>query len=87
MIEDQIRAAREEIDRETQEFMVRKEKRLRELGVPCPPSQPDTTVGEPKPPESTNASASSASRVPLDRDHDDNGDEMVQVDAEDTVLY
>jgi hypothetical protein len=66
------------VDRETQLFNIDKEVRLKELGVPRPTSQPETTIGEPKPPEST--------KMPLDRDHDDNG-EVIQVDEEDTVLY
>lgn len=84
-----MRVARETIERETQDFKLRKERRLRELGVPHAPSQPETTVGEPQPPESTNRrpSMSSVSKMHVDRDPDENGDEMVQVGEEDTVLY
>lgn len=86
-IEGQIREAKETIDRETQEFKVCKEKRLKELGALRPPSRSENTVGEPKPPEVTNlrASASSSSKVHNDKDHDDK-DELVH-DEEDTVLY
>jgi hypothetical protein len=88
IVDGQVRAAKELIDRETQQFNVEKERRLRALGVSRPPTLPEATVGEPKPPESTNRpdSASSPSKMPVDRDHDDNG-EIIQVDEEDTVLY
>lgn len=88
MIEKQLLVAKETIERETQQFSVEKERRLRDLGVSHPPSQPETTIGEPKPPESTNRplSASSASKMTLDRDNDDNG-EVIQIGEEDTVLY
>ncbi|KAK0646438.1 pinin/SDK/memA/ protein conserved region-domain-containing protein [Cercophora newfieldiana] len=88
IIDEQIRVAKETIDRETRQFGVEKERRLEELGVSRPSSQPETTIGEPKPPENTNRplSASSASKIVLDGDHDDNG-EPIQVDGEDTVLY
>ena len=87
-IEEQISTAKETIDREMQEFKVRKEKRLRGLGTLRPPSRSENTVGEPKPPDDTNrrASVSSSSKMMHnDKDHDDR-DEMVH-DEEDTVLY
>jgi hypothetical protein len=96
---------------------MRKEQRLRELGVTPPPRSPsppprqqqqrqqqsepepetdprseNATVGEPKsPPQDANPDAvapvpSKARTDPHDKDHDENGDEMMQ-DEEDIVIY
>ncbi|KAK0630783.1 pinin/SDK/memA/ protein conserved region-domain-containing protein [Bombardia bombarda] len=98
-IEKQVRTAEETIEREKRDFEMTRQKRLKELGVvvsPRPPpvvKQPEeTTVGEPKHPEDTNnrgTTAEASARPPKaknDKDHDENGDEMVQF-KEDTVLY
>ncbi|KAL2024395.1 hypothetical protein VTK56DRAFT_8206 [Thermocarpiscus australiensis] len=58
---------------------------------PQPQPKDDATVGEPKPPpQDTNPDAAALpppkSRNVHDKDHDENGDEMMQ-DAEDTVIY
>ncbi|KAL2128063.1 hypothetical protein VTI74DRAFT_9767 [Chaetomium olivicolor] len=116
IINDQIRAAEEMIDRERRNFKERRERRFKELGVTPPPrsptpspreekpepgpapepeaeSRPDqATAGEPKsPPQVTNPDAAaptpSKSRSNHhERDHDENGDEVMQ-DEEDIVIY
>ncbi|KAK3379779.1 pinin/SDK/memA/ protein conserved region-domain-containing protein [Lasiosphaeria ovina] len=90
-IEKQIRAAEETVEREKQEFRRSKERRLDELGVPRPPpsQQPETSVGEPTPLQDTNRHALALpSRVHAgDKDTDDTGDDLMDQDKEDTVLY
>ncbi|KAK3692859.1 pinin/SDK/memA/ protein conserved region-domain-containing protein [Podospora appendiculata] len=80
-IKNQIRVTEETIDKERQDFKRSKERALKELGV-RPPAKSESTVGEPNPPEDANR----PSKGSHDKDHDENGDEMVQ-DKEDTVLY
>ncbi|KAK3357387.1 pinin/SDK/memA/ protein conserved region-domain-containing protein [Lasiosphaeria hispida] len=89
IIENQLLAAQDIIDRERHDFKLRKENRLAELGVVRPPSQLENTVGEPKPSEDTNRRSSAASlpKVHVEKtDKDLDGGEMVH-DEEDTVLY
>ncbi|KAK0711226.1 pinin/SDK/memA/ protein conserved region-domain-containing protein [Lasiosphaeris hirsuta] len=88
VIKSQVLAAKDTVDRERHDFKLRKESRLAELGVVRPPSQPENTVGEPKPPEDTNrrSSATSLPKVHIEKVEKDDGDEMVH-DEEDTVLY
>ncbi|KAK1750755.1 pinin/SDK/memA/ protein conserved region-domain-containing protein [Echria macrotheca] len=99
IVDKQVRAARVTIDREREEFRIRKERRLWNLGgAPSsgrPPSRANNTLlGEPKPPDDANdhRRMSSSSSVPArvhaeTRDHDENGDEVLVHDEEDTVLY
>ncbi|KAK0738403.1 pinin/SDK/memA/ protein conserved region-domain-containing protein [Schizothecium vesticola] len=86
IVDDQVRAAKETIDREVEEFQDEKVRRLRDLGIlrPPPRQQQQNTVGEPNnPPEDANRRASASSKVqPVDKL---DGDAVVY--DEDMVLY
>ncbi|KAK4233793.1 pinin/SDK/memA/ protein conserved region-domain-containing protein [Achaetomium macrosporum] len=112
IVNDQIRATRDVIQREAREFKTRKEQRFKALGVTPPPRSPspprqkeqlpepepdaeprskEATVGEPKPPPQdanpdTVAPTPSKVRTYHEKEHDENGDEMMQ-DEEDIVIY
>ncbi|KAK1827113.1 hypothetical protein QBC39DRAFT_428564 [Podospora conica] len=67
IVDDQVGAVKERIDREVEEFEDQKVKRLRDLGIHRPPprQQQQNTVGEPNnlPPKDANRRASASSKV------------------------
>ncbi|KAL1866826.1 hypothetical protein VTK73DRAFT_4475 [Phialemonium thermophilum] len=79
IIEEQIQTAKDNIEREKQDFARQKEQRLRHLGV---------TVGEPASCEDTNNRDNDAPtcKTSHEKDHDETGDVMVEAE-EDTVIY
>ncbi|KAK3302167.1 uncharacterized protein B0T15DRAFT_487392 [Chaetomium strumarium] len=112
IVNDQIRATRDIIEKEVREFKTRKEQRFKALGVSPPPRSPspppprqeeqlpepepdakprskEATIGEPElPPQDTNADTVAATpskaRTDHEKEHDENGDEMMQ-DEEDII--
>lgn len=85
IVEEQVRAAKEKIDREVEEFEDEKVRRLRDLGIlRSPPRQQQNTVGEPNnPPEDANRRAPASSKMQVVDKLD--GDAVVY--DEDMVLY
>jgi hypothetical protein len=71
LIEDQIQAAHIEIEKEKQEFMLRKLSRLADLGITTSPPRPGTASNAAGPAHSNKFSL----------DTEPSGDETVQADA------
>ncbi|KAL2181628.1 pinin/SDK/memA/ protein conserved region-domain-containing protein [Thermothelomyces heterothallicus CBS 202.75] len=57
IINDQVRAAEETVERERREFRIRKEQRLRALGVTPPPRSPSPAPQQPKHPHESEPSS------------------------------